>query len=266
MNVKEEHERTGLKLNIQKPKIVASGPVTSCQIDGETMETVRDFIFLGSKITADGDCSHEIKRCLLLGRKTMTNLYTILKSRNITWPKKVHIVKATVFSVVWMWQLDHKEGWVPKNRYFWTIVLEKTLESPLDCKEIQSILKEISPECLLEGLMLKLKLQYFGHLMGRADSLEKNLIMGKIEGWRGWQRTRSLDGITNSMDMSLSNLQEMVKDRKAWQAEVHGVTKSQTWLSNWTTIIIYAVACIHCMSTQFQDSVTPASFRAHFFY
>ena len=139
MNVKEEHERTGLKLNIQKPKIVASGPVTSCQIDGETMETVRDFIFLGSKITADGDCNHEIKRCLLLGRKTMTNLYTILKSRNITWPKKVHIVKATVFSVVWMWQLDHKEGWVPKNRYFWTIVLEKTLESPLDCKEIKPV-------------------------------------------------------------------------------------------------------------------------------
>ena len=100
MNVKEEHERTGLKLNIQKPKIVASGPVTSCQIDGETMETVRDFIFLGSKITADGDCNHEIKRCLLLGRKTMTNLYTILKSRNITWPKKVHIVKAMVFPVV----------------------------------------------------------------------------------------------------------------------------------------------------------------------
>ena len=141
MEVKEESEKVGLKLNIQKTKIMASGPITSWEIDGETVETVADFIFLGSKITADGDCSHEIKRCLLLGRKVMTNLDSIFKSRDITLPTKVHLVKAMVFSSghVWMWELDYKESWGLKNWCFWIVVLEKTLETPLDCKEIQLV-------------------------------------------------------------------------------------------------------------------------------
>ena len=140
MKVKES-EKAGLKLNVQKTKIMASSPITSWQIDGETMETVTDFIFLGSKMTADGDCSHEIKIFLLLGRKTMTNVDSKLKSRDITLPTKVHIVRAMVFasSHVWMWELDHKESWAPKNWCFWTVVLEKTLKSPLDCKESQPV-------------------------------------------------------------------------------------------------------------------------------
>ena len=162
MKVKEESEKVGLKLNIQKTKIMASGPITSWQIDGEALETVADFIFLGSKITADGDCSHEIKRCLLLGRNVVTSLDSILKNRDITLSTKVHLVKVMVFPVVLYgcesW--DYKNSWAPKNWCFWTVVLEKTLESPLDCKEIQpTILKEISPGYLVEGLMLKLKLQ-----------------------------------------------------------------------------------------------------------
>ena len=183
MKVKEESEKVGLKLNIQKTKIMASGPITSWEIDEETVETVSDFIFGGSKITAEGDCCHEIKRCLLLGRKVITNLDRILKSRDITLPTKIHLVKAFFFPSghVWMWELDCEESWAPKNRCFWTVVLEKTLESLLDCKEIQPvILKEISPGCSLEGLMLKLKLQYFGHLKRRVDSLEKTLMLGGI--------------------------------------------------------------------------------------
>ena len=135
MKVKEESEKVGLKLNIQKTKIMASGPITSWQIDGETVETVADFIFLGSKITADGDCSHEIKRCLLLGRKVMTNLDSIFKSRDIALPTKIRFSS----SHVWMWGLDYKESWVPKNWCFWTVVLEKILESPLDFREIQPV-------------------------------------------------------------------------------------------------------------------------------
>ena len=171
------------------------------------METVTDFILGGSKITADGDCSHELKKHLLLGRKDMTNQDSLLKSRDITLPTKVHLVKAVVFPV-WMGELDYKESWASKNWCFWTVVLEKTLESPLDCKEIQPVhLKKISPGCSLEGLVLKLKLQYFDHLMQRVDSFEKTLMLGKNEGRRrmGWQRMRWLDGITDSMDMSLVN-------------------------------------------------------------
>ena len=150
MKVKEESEKVGFKVNIQKTKIMASGPITSLEIDGETvgkhfhgetMETVADFIFLGSKITADGDCSHEIKSRLLLGRKVMTNLDSILKSKDITLPTKVRVVEAMVFSSshIWMWELDYEESWAPKNWCFWTVVLEKTLESPLNCKEIQPV-------------------------------------------------------------------------------------------------------------------------------
>ena len=141
MKVKEESEKVGLKLNIQKTKIMASGPITSWKIDGETVETVSDFIFGDSKITADGDCSHEIKRHLPLGRKTMANLDSILKSRDINLPSKVYLVKAMVFSSshVWLWELDHQESWAPKNEYFWIVVLEKIFESPLDSKEIKPV-------------------------------------------------------------------------------------------------------------------------------
>ena len=184
MKVREENEKVGLKLNIQKIKIMASIPITSGQIDGETMETVTDFIFLGSKLTADGDCSHEIKRCLLLGRKPIINLVSVLKSRDITLLTKVCLVKAMVFPVV----MYGCESWTIKNIEHQRIdafelwCWRRLLRVPWTARvSNQSILKEISPEYSLEGLMLKLKLQYFGHLIQRADSLEKTLMLGQMK-------------------------------------------------------------------------------------
>ena len=198
MKVKEESEKVGLKLNIHKTKIMASCPITSWQIDGETMETVRDFIFLGSKITAYDDCSNEIKRCLLLGRKAMTNLDIMLKSKDITLPAKVHLVKVMVFPGVMYgfesctikkaerWRIDDFELWC------WRTLLRVPWTAR---RSNQSILNKISPGCSLEGLMVKLKLRYFGHLMRKTDSFEMTLLLGKIEGGRGggWQRMRCLD-------------------------------------------------------------------------
>ena len=220
------------------------------------METVTDFILGGFKITTDGDCSYEIKRCLLLGRKAMTNLDSILKSRDITLPTKICVVKAIVFPVV----MYGCESWtIKKAEHQRTDAFElwcwrRFLRVPRTARRSnQSILKEINPTYSLEGLMLKLKFQYFGHLMWRTDSLEKTPMLGKIEGRkrRWWQRMRCLYDFIDLIDMSLSKLWELVMNREAWRAAIHGVTKSRTQLSDWYTHVFMPYYGAPCPDLQY---------------
>ena len=238
MRVKEESERASLRLNIEKTKIMAFDPITAWQIEGEKMETVTGFLFLGCKITADGTAAMKSEDdCFLAGKWWQT--------WTVCWKAETLLCRQRSYSQgyglpsghAWLWELDGKEGRTPKNDTFELWCWRRLLKVPWTARRSnQSILREINPEYSLEGLMLILKLQYFGHLMQTNNSFEKSLMLGKIEGRRrkGHQRMRWLAGITNSVAMR-SKFQEMVKDREAWHAAVHGVTKSQTWLGDWTT-------------------------------
>ena len=236
-------------------KIMASGPITSWEIDGETMETVTDFIFLGSKITADGDCSHEIKKVLAPWKKSYDHPRQHIKKQRHHFADKGPSSQSYGFSSshVWMWELDHKENWTLKNWCFWTVVLEKTLERPLDCKEIKPVNpKEINPEYSLEGLMLKLKLQYFGHLMQRTDSLEKTLMLGKIEGRRrrgrqrmvGWHH--QLDGHEFEQAPEIGDGQRSLASCSPWGRKEYDMTERLNWTEYSINISFLSVIAVIC--------------------
>ena len=242
MKVKEKSEKVGLKLNIQKTKIMASGPITSWQIDGETVETVSDFILEGSKITADVYCSHEIKRRLLLGRKAMTNLDSILKSRDITNKGPSRQSYGFSSSHVWMWKLDHEESWVPKNWCFWTVVLEKTLESTMDCKKTKPFNPKWNhPWTFTRRTVVEAEAPILWPPDMNSWFIGKDPGTGKKSKRKRWQqRMRWLNGLTNSMNTNLGKLRGVVRNKEAWCVAVHGVTNSPTWLDDQTT----ATSCI----------------------
>ena len=240
MRVKEESEKVDLKLNIKKTKMKPSCPISSWQIEGGKVEVVTDFLFLGSKITVDSDCNHEIRRWLLLGREAMMNLDHVLKSRDHTADRGSYTQGYGLPSgCEWLWKLDHKGGRAPKKLCLQTVMLEKTPESPLESKEIKPVnLKGNQPWRVMRRTDAEPETPVFGHLMPTPESLENSLMLGKMEGRRkrGHQRMRWLDDITNAMDINLGKLWEMVRKREAWGTSTYGVTKSQTWLGDWTTV------------------------------